>query len=478
MSARSSCPPFPSPSHRPPVTPVSARLAFCLLLTALPAAAQDAASWTEAAGVTLERVREPVFYGSVMLYEAGPKNAEPVVLLHGLGQNGARDWARVIPALSARKRVMALDFPGFGQSDKGNWLYSPDNYVRVVEAVTEKRFDRPFTLIGHSMGGVVALAYAAAHPERVSRLILVDVAGVLHRSVYAEFLARGAAQRVLGVESPWFEQVVRVIRLRAENFPLRSDLALENEAVRRRLLRGDPNAIAAVALLEHDFSRSLRSIRAPALIIWGAEDQVAPLRTGQALASMLPGARLVVLEGVGHAPQIQAPERFSPLLIEELDGRPIPVKPYALEARAIEGARVGTCSGARGQAFTGDYERIELENCEALINEARVGYLRATQSTVRVVNSHVRDGIDARTTRLEITGGSLGGGLVLDTSNVDAAGLRFVPRPGSGSVLATNAGEQQPAILRISISEVLPRGEKPRSLHDIFRLAPGDTLVR
>jgi hypothetical protein len=328
------------------------------------------------------------------------------------------------------------------------------------------------------MGGAVALAYAAAYPDRVARLILVDVAGVLHRSVYAEFLARAAAQRVLGVESPWFEQVVRVIQLRTENFPLRSDLALESDAVRQRLLRGDPNAIAAVALLEHDFSRSLRAVRAPALLIWGAEDTVAPLRTGQALASMLPGARLVSLEGVGHAPQIQVPGRFTPLVIDELDGRPMAAMPYALEARPIQGARVGTCDGGRGQTFTGDYERIELANCEAQISDARVGYLRATQSTVRVVNSHVRDGIDARNTRLEITGGTLGGGLVLDTSNVDAAGLRFVPRPGSGSVLASNAGELQPAILRISISEVLPPGEKPRGLHDIFRLAPGDTLVR
>ena len=119
----------------------------------------------------------------------------------------------------------------------------------------EKRVPRPFTLVGHSMGGPVALAYAAEYPQRVSRLVLVDAAGVLHRSVYAEFLVRVAAQRAIGLDSPWFESVVRAIQIRAENWPLRGELALERAGVRRRLLRGDPSAISAFAMVEHDFSR-------------------------------------------------------------------------------------------------------------------------------------------------------------------------------------------------------------------------------
>ena len=242
--------------------------------------------WIKAPGATAELVPETMFAGRVALYRAGPPGAtESVVLVHGLGKAAARDWTHVIPALAQRYAVYAVDLPGFGYSDKGNHHYSPDNLARALDTVLTPRIAGRFTLIGHSMGGTVALAYAATYPSRVRRLVLVDVAGVLHRSVYAEFLGRVAAQRALGLDSPWFESVVRAIQLRAENWPVRGDLVLERAGVRQRMLRGDPSAIAAFAMVEHDFSASLRAIVAPTLIIWGADDTIAPLRTGQALAA-------------------------------------------------------------------------------------------------------------------------------------------------------------------------------------------------
>ena len=133
----------------------------------------------------------------------------------------------------------------------------------------------------------------------------------------------GEPGTVLGLIEPiqLTESVVRAIQLRAENWPIRGELVLERAGVRQRVLRGDPNAITAFALVEHDFSGSLRTIAAPTLIIWGANDTIAPLRTGQALAAAIPRARLTVIEGAGHAPQVQFPDRFNPLLIDELDGR-------------------------------------------------------------------------------------------------------------------------------------------------------------
>jgi len=430
--------------------------------------------WVQAPNAAAELVEEPVFGGRVALYQAGPRGADAVVLVHGLGRNAARDWAYVIPALAERYSVYALDLPGFGQSDKGNHLYSPDNFARVLEAVLEKRVARPFTLIGHSMGGSVALAYVGAYPRRVSRLILVDAAGVLHRSVYAEFLGRVAAQRAMGMDSPWFESVVRAIQLRAENWPIRGELALERAGVRRRLLRGDPNAISAFAMVEHDFSRIVRGIGVPTLIIWGADDTIAPLRTGQALASSIPGARLTVLEGAGHAPQLQFPQRFNPVVLDELDGRQFAAPPYALRKGAIAGSRVGGCEGKRDAPFSGDYDKLILDNCrDAHIANARIGYLRSEHSTVRIVNSHIRDGVDAKNSRLEFTGGIVSGSLVIDATSVDAAGTRFE----TPHAIARNSGEV-PAVLRFSVSEVSIAGNAPRSLHDIVRLAPGEALIR
>lgn len=450
---------------------------FVALLLAFAATAHAAppSEWMAVAGAVAEYVEEPVFGGRVALYRAGPRHARPVVLVHGLGKAAARDWSRVIPALAERYSVYALDLPGFGDSDKGNHHYSPENFARVLEAVLKDRVERPFALVGHSMGGAVALAYAAAYPQRVSRLVLVDAAGVLHRSVYAEFLGRVGAQRVLGMDSPWFDSVVRAIQYRVENWPVRGDLALEHAGVRQRVLRGDPNAIAAYALVEHDFSEALPRIKAPTLLIWGAFDSIAPMRTGQALASAIPKARLQVLEGLGHAPQIEAPQRFNPILLDELDGRQLAAPPYALPVRPVQGGRAGTCQGQRGQEFTGDYERLVLDNChDAVIRDARIRYLRATNSVLRVVNSQVQGGIDARNSRVELTGVSVGGSLVLDATSLDAAAVRIE----TPSVIATNSGNDELVVLRFSISQVSRAGNAPKPLHDIFRLAPGETLIR
>ena len=452
-------------------------LAACLLLAA-PAvpgaepAGSEAADWIGVDGASAELVPEPVFGGRVMLYRAGPRDADAVVLIHGLGNNAARDWSRVIPALAQSYAVYALDLPGFGQSDKGNHLYSPKNYVLAIEAVLAERVPRPFALIGHSMGGAIVLAYAAAYPRRVRRLIAVDAAGVLQASVYAEFLGRATAGRAVGMEMRWFDSLVRTIQDRAERLPGRSELILENAEARRRLLRGEPTAIAGLALAEHDLSRALRSIAAPTLVIWGGNDKVAPLRTGQAVAGVIPGARLAVIPGAGHEPQLEAPQRFNAIVLDELGGR-LEAKPYALPRAKIQGGRSARCAGERGQEFSGDYERLILESClEVQIAGARIGYLRATNSTVRIVNSQIRDGIGASSSRLELTAGVVGGPLMLYATSVDAAGTRFE----SDDVIAANRGSA-PLTLRLSVTELSRAGAAPRYVHDIIRLAPGQRLA-
>lgn len=419
-------------------------------------------------GATAERVPVPVFGGRVVLYRAGKRGAEPVILIHGLGTPAARDWAEVIPALAGSYDVYALDLPGFGASDKGNHLYSPANYVRVLDALFRERLKRPASIVGHSMGGVIALAYAAAYPDRVRRLVVVDVAGVLHRSVYGEYMGRMIVGRKLGSDSPWFEIMAKLIASQAENLPAKGAMSIEIPQVRQRLLRGDPTAIAAMALVEHDLSRGLRAIRVPTLVIWSSDDQVAPPRTGQALASAIPGARLAIIGEAGHAPQISQPARFNALLGDELRGR-LDLKPYAQPLAAPAGGRTGSCVSERGRQFSGDYEEIVLRGCaDVEISDARVGKLVLSRSQARVVNTHVRDGVEAHDSRIEFTGGSLGGDppLYLDESSVDAAALRFLPR---GPVVASNYGEGQ-LTLRLSVSEIVGGRGEPRYAHQILRL--------
>ena len=408
-----------------------------------------------------------MFNGDVVLYRAGKRGAEPIILVHGLSRGGARDWAQVIPALAASYDVYAVDLPGFGGSDKGNHLYSPANYVRVLDALFGQRLKRPAILIGHSMGGVIVLAYAAAYPDRVRRLIVADVAGVLHRSVYGEFLGRAVAERAIG-DNPWYEALVKVIISQAENLPATGLMSIEQPRVRQRLLRGDPFAIAALALVEHDLGRGLRAIKVPTLVVWTSDDRVAPPRTGQVLASLIPGARLRVIGEGGHAPQLSEPERFNAVLRDELRNK-LEDKPYAQPLAAPAGSRSGRCTSERGRQFTGDYAEIALEGCvDVEVSDARVGRMRVSRSQVRIVNSHVRDGVESHDSRLEFTGGSLGGDppLMLDETNVDAAGLRFLPR---GRVVTMNYGDAT-ITLRLSVSEVAGGSGEPRYTHQILHL--------
>ncbi len=441
-------------------------LGFAAASFAADPTSEDPAQWIAVAGAGAERVAVPVFGGRVMLYRAGKRGAPPVVLVHGLGRAGARDWAHVIPALASNYEVYALDLPGFGLSDKGNHLYSPSNYVRVLDRLLGERVRRPFALVGHSMGGVVALAFTASYPDRVSRLIVADVAGVLHRSVYGEFLGRAVAGRAVG-DSPWLEVVMRLIQSQAENLPAGAAMSLEIPQVRQRLLRGDPNAIAALALVEHDLGRGLRAMRTPTLIVWSKDDKVAPPRTGQVLASLIPRARLALIDDAGHAPQITEPARFNALLRDELAGRPQGRAATRPEGAPL-GGRSGRCTSERGRRFTGDYAEIVIEGCDDVeVAEARVGRMFVSRSQVRIVNSLVGEGIESHHSRLEFTGGSLGGDppLFLDETSVDAAGLRIEPR---GRVAASNYGDAT-ITLRLSVSEVVTKGE-PRFVHQILRL--------
>ena len=455
------------------------RLAFALAAGALAGvcaprahADADAAAWMEVPGASAELVPEPDLGGRVMLYRAGRRDGPPVVLVHGLGQNGARDWSRLIPALADGYAVYALDLPGFGQSDKGNRLYSPASFARAIENVIGPRVGGRFTLIGHSMGGAVSLAYAAAYPERIQRLILVDMAGVLQRAVYAEFLSRVGTQAATGgyvEDAPWFTSYLHRALTRAESVPLSSGPLLGSAAVRQQFFRGEPNAIAAYTLVGHDFSRALRSVAAPTLLIWGSEDKVAPLRTGQMAAATMPNARLTILQGAGHAPMLQMPERFNPIVLDELRGRR-DERPHTPQKAALDGDRIGACDGERGRHFTGEYKELRLDRCpDAQVAQARIGFLLVRDSTVRIVDSHIGNGIDARNSRIELTAGSVGGSpaLGLNASDVDAAGTRFE----SEGAIAVNRGSVRVA-LSLSVAELARAGAEPRYAHRIITLAP------
>ncbi len=356
----------------------------CAWLLVTPATSQAAAAELPA-GVSETVIFEPVFQGRTRILTAGNPRNEAVVLVHGIGEAGARDWYGVIPALAERHYVIAFDLPGFASSDHRNQTFTPLMYAAFVQHVVRERLRNPFVLVGHSLGGAVALRYAAVWPNDVKRLVVVDAAGVLYRSALAkEVMALSGGDKPASV---WQRSAKAIAGKMVDQFgrvPLDLDAIWGAQTARRIWLGSSSAKIAALALIDEDFSRLLDRVTVPTAILWGTADNVAPPRTARLLAARLPDASLTWIDKVGHEPMHQAPERFLQLLKAAIAGdshaRWKGVAPTAA-------TRDGVCKREEGKVFTGAWRRIDANDCEGMrIENATIQELHANDSEIKLEN--------------------------------------------------------------------------------------------
>jgi pimeloyl-ACP methyl ester carboxylesterase len=233
--------------------------------------------------------------------DGGGGEATPVVLLHSLAGNSGQ-WAAQLAHLRRGRRAVALDWRGHGHSGPaadGDWR--PEALAEDVEAAVTRLGLERFVLVGHSAGGAVALAYAAAHPARVAGLLLLDAAGDsrrLPREMMEPFLAALDSPAYAGtIEGYW------------------ASISGSDPALRERLLadlRATPRqAVAGVfrSLMAFDPGPALRAYRGPRLSV------VTPRNTGPlSLRALDPELPQVVVNDSGHWIQLQRPEEFNRIL--------------------------------------------------------------------------------------------------------------------------------------------------------------------
>lgn len=317
----------------------------------------------------LEIAREPVFDANVLLLQAGMENRQTVVLVHGLGQNGLRDWLPVMPELTRRYHVLSLDLPGFGHSARPRGKYSPTRYAQVIDWLVRRYAHGRPILVGHSMGGAIALRYAAKYPEQLDKLVLVDAAGILERTA---FIKHSASLPVPPMEdsSELLKRAGNRLRSIGDNavetvaaLPDPTELLKRSQTAWSLLLSNQTNVNAALALVEEDFSTAIYTLRTPTEIIWGEADPVAPLRTGLMLAGQLTQARLQVLAGVGHNPMATATSAFLAHLQIALASTPAltgsPPTPMPMSAKPDL-----LCQGEVGRRYSGQYRHVRIESCQ------------------------------------------------------------------------------------------------------------------
>ena len=249
---------------------------------------------------------------------AGP----PLVLLHGWGLH-AGFFSPLLPALARRYRVHAVDLPGHGRSAR----VVPCTLDAMVDAVAGPFASAPgpLAVLGWSLGGLVAMRWAARDPARVSRLVLVTtsprfVAGPdWPHAMAAGTLARFGDE----LEVAWRPTLQRFLTLQVQGSEEgRSTLALMRHHLHAR---GDPSPDALHDALDVLASTDLRDevpgIAVPALVIFGERDTLAPAAAGEWLARTLPHASSARIDGAAHAPFLSHRGAFDRALDGFLDAR-------------------------------------------------------------------------------------------------------------------------------------------------------------
>jgi pimeloyl-ACP methyl ester carboxylesterase len=249
---------------------------------------------------------------------------EPLVLIHGLATT-RQIWSPITPALSRSRHVVTLDVPGFGESDPvGPGFELGEVADRIARGLAARRVHAPFDLVGHSLGGGIALTLAATRPRLVRRLVLVAPAGLTEISPRTTQLLSAGVNRLLAVrrslapltDLDWGRRLLLAFAAAdsASISPTQARLMVDASAGARR------SAEALATITAADLRPLLRTVAAPLGVIWGVQDRTIPPRTAWVLRDARPDADVVMIERAGHVAMVERPEAFVSAL-EELLGR-------------------------------------------------------------------------------------------------------------------------------------------------------------
>lgn len=256
--------------------------------------------------------------GEMQVLERGPRRGKPIVLIHCF--SCAIDWwDRMLPMLEREHRVIAVDLLGHGGSEKPGTGYTPVNQAQVVAEALKRLGVSDAEIVGHSLGGTVAVALAQEHPQLVGRVVIIDMppdnsygnlgflANLLFRPVIGEalwtikpdFAIRNGLEVAFApgfdVPEAFVEDVKRLTYTAYDNSP-----AGENQY-----------------LAEESLDRRLRAAGKPLMVLMGAEEQVVddPQRALAQYANSVPGTETHLIAGAGHSPNVEKPRETAKLVL-------------------------------------------------------------------------------------------------------------------------------------------------------------------
>jgi pimeloyl-ACP methyl ester carboxylesterase len=286
------------------------RLKFgCILLLAVfavPAFGQNAAARPEEKTIA-------VFGQTIHYWDVG--SGPVVVLVHGLGSGKEEDWGHVVAPLSQKYRLLIPDQIGFGHSDKPLLEYRIQTYVDFLNEFLRQLKVEKASLVGESLGGWISALYvlesSGAHLVPVEKLVLVDAAGLkqdkpipnLNPSTLADMRA---LMEVVFFDTSWLsDDMVRKIF---------ADKLTKNDGYTVRSVLSNP------ALGAERMDDKLANIHVPTLVVWGKQDALLPIASGERYAAGIAGAKLVSFDKCGHVPPVEKTAEFVSAVTAFLDG--------------------------------------------------------------------------------------------------------------------------------------------------------------
>ncbi len=218
----------------------------------------------------------------------------PLVLIHGFGVSG-HVWQRVLPYLAREYQVFVIDLPGYGRSTyretRAPWRLR--EMAPLLAAWLQSMHLPPVHLVGHSMGGAIAMHLAAHNPELVKSLTLIDAAGIPFRSTFPALALRSARS---------------FVQRKNGSYPL----PLIRDVLRPRLRLFWQGATQTAYC---DFRAEIAMLTMPILILWGEEDILVPISLGYELYKTLPHAVFISFANSGHRPMLAQPELMSGVVL-------------------------------------------------------------------------------------------------------------------------------------------------------------------
>ncbi len=258
---------------------------------------------------------------------APSSQADPIVLVHGL-QDEADSWRHVFGPLARRQRVLALDLPGFGRSEKRTRRYTLDYFAGTVLRWLDALDITRASFVGNSMGAMICEQIALTQPARVRDLTLVDGTlaitrqpagprGALLRRLFAKWLdkryfakLRRSPQAAYDTLHSYYSNLDALPQNDRNFLFQRVNERVWDEGQRLAALSVQMNFVPFFMRNMSAIKRGVPKLGMPTTVIWGSNDGVFPIENGLARAGMQTGARYVEIAGAGHLPHQERPETF------------------------------------------------------------------------------------------------------------------------------------------------------------------------